>query len=52
MSLIKDFGKVKVYHAKDHYEINVNGKFEVSCDNWHEVSEELGRIFNELNREA
>lgn len=52
MNLVKDLGKVKIYNVQGHYEINVNGEFEVSCDNWKEVDEELGKIFNELNREA
>jgi hypothetical protein len=52
MSLVKDYGRIKIYNRSGHFEIWVDNEFEVSCDNWTEVREELQRIDEELNREA
>ena len=51
MNLVKDYGEIKIYDDKGHFVITVNGKFEVSCDNWSEVEEEL-KDLRKQNREA
>ena len=51
MSLVKDYGEEKIYNRDGHFEIYVNGEFEVSCDNWKEVEEELENL-RKQNREA
>lgn len=48
MELVKTYGEIRIYNDRGHYVIEVNGKFECTCDNWSEVEETL----KELNREA